>query len=70
MNIYLIGFMAVGKTTLGKRLAKDMQRPFIDTDKLIAQRTLKTIDEIFETLGEDEFRKIEADTLRSPRFLI
>lgn len=65
MNIYLIGFMAVGKTTLGKRLAKAMQRPFIDTDKLIAQRTLKTIDEIFETLGEDEFRKIEADTLRS-----
>lgn len=56
--------MAVGKTTIGKRLAKALHRPFIDTDQLIAQRTLKTIDEIFERLGEDEFRKIEADTLR------
>ena len=65
MNIYLIGFMAVGKTTLGKRLAKALQRPFVDTDNLIVQRTGKSIEEIFETLGEDEFRKIEADVLRS-----
>lgn len=64
MNIYLVGFMAVGKTTLGKRLAKAMDRPFIDTDKLITQHTHKSIDELFEVLGEDEFRKVEADVLR------
>jgi shikimate kinase len=65
MHIYLIGFMAVGKTTFGKKLARALAMPFIDTDKLIEQQTHKTIDQLFEELGEDEFRKLEADVLRN-----
>lgn len=65
MHIYLIGFMAVGKTTFGKKLARALALPFIDTDKLIEQQTHKTIEQLFEELGEDEFRKLEADVLRS-----
>ncbi len=56
--------MAVGKTTLGKRLARALSMPFIDTDKLIEQRTHKTIEQLFEEVGERAFRAIEADVLR------
>lgn len=57
--------MAVGKTTFGKRLARALSMPFIDTDKLIEQRTHKTIAQLFDELGEKAFRAIEADVLRS-----
>lgn len=65
MHIYLIGFMAVGKTTFGKKLARALAMPFIDTDKLIEHQTNKTIEQLFEELGENEFRKLEADVLRN-----
>jgi shikimate kinase len=63
MHIYLIGFMAVGKTTIGKKLARALAMPFLDTDKLIEHKTKKTIEQLFEELGEVEFRKLEADVL-------
>ncbi len=60
MNIVLIGFRGTGKSTVGKLLAKRLERDFIDSDKYIVSSTGKTIKSIFEEGGEDGFRKIEA----------
>lgn len=57
--------MAVGKTTLGKRLARALKRPFIDTDKLVEELTGSSVASIFEVEGEDSFRLKEAEALRS-----
>jgi 3-dehydroquinate synthase len=60
-NIVLTGFMGTGKTTVGKLLAKQLKRDFIDTDQLIEERQGLTIPEIFANLGESAFRRMEAD---------
>ncbi len=65
MHIYLVGFMAVGKTTFGKKLARALALPFIDTDKLIETRTNKSIEKLFAELGEDKFRELETEVLHS-----
>jgi shikimate kinase len=62
-NIYLIGFMAAGKSTVGRLLAKKLDRPFFDTDEVIQQRTGKSIRQIFAEGGEASFRKIEAEAV-------
>ena len=51
--------MGVGKSTIGKRLAKKLRVKFIDLDKLIEKREKSSIKEIFEIKGENYFRKIE-----------
>lgn len=53
--------MATGKTTVGKLLAKKLQRNFVDTDQLIETRQGLTIPEIFANLGEAAFRQMEAE---------
>lgn len=58
-NIYLTGFMACGKTTVGRLLALRLGRPLVDTDALIEQRTGKKIATIFKHNGEDCFRALE-----------
>ena len=63
--LYLIGFMGVGKTTIGKQIAALSKVIFIDTDNQIEKETSKSIKEIFETVGEIAFRKLETDTIRS-----
>ena len=63
MNIVIIGFRGTGKSTVGKLLAKRLERDFIDSDKYIESSTGKTIKSIFEEDGEEGFRKIEADTI-------
>ena len=63
-NIYLIGFMGAGKSTVGRDLAARLGRPFCDTDKLIEKRAGLTIPEIFDALGEDGFRRLEAEVIR------
>jgi len=63
--LYLIGFMGVGKTTIGKQIAAFNKVVFIDTDSQIEKETSKSIKEIFETDGEIAFRKLETDTIRS-----
>ncbi len=57
-NIVLTGFMGTGKTTTGKRIAKMLGRPFVDTDKVIAAEH-GPIPEIFATQGEAAFRALE-----------
>ena len=58
-NLVLLGMMAVGKTTLGKIVAKKHNLKFIDTDERIIKKNSKTIVEIFEQKGEKFFRKEE-----------
>lgn len=62
-NVFLIGYMGVGKTTIGKLLSAELGVEFIDLDKYIENRYRKTIHELFETKGEDGFRKIESEML-------
>ena len=58
-NLILLGMMAVGKTTIGRILAKKLKLEFIDTDKNIEKENLMKIEKIFETKGEAFFRKEE-----------
>lgn len=59
MNIYLIGFMGAGKSSVGELLASNLECEFIDSDRLIEQRVGYSIPEIFDQLGEAEFRSLE-----------
>lgn len=63
IRIYLIGYMGVGKTTVGKKLAKFFGINFIDLDKFIESKYHKTVPEIFAERGEKEFRLIEQKAL-------
>lgn len=63
-RVFLIGYMGVGKTTIGKLLSKELGVQFIDLDKSIESRYRKTIQEIFAEKGEEKFRSIERDMLR------
>lgn len=59
-NIFLIGLMGAGKTTVGRILARQLHKTFIDTDREIEKRTGVTIPVIFEFEGETGFRAREA----------
>ena len=63
LNIFLIGMMGSGKTTVGQILAKQLDYRFFDTDVLIERVAGKTINEIFATDGEDFFRDLESKIL-------
>ncbi|SDO57236.1 3-dehydroquinate synthase [Desulforhopalus singaporensis] len=63
-NIVLTGFMGTGKTSVGKRLASELNRKFVDTDELIQERQGISIPEIFRQHGEAAFRKMESDIAR------
>ncbi len=58
-NISLIGYRGVGKSTLGKLLAEELNMKFIDIDNLIESKIGMSIKAYFEKYGEKEFRKIE-----------
>lgn len=59
-NVFLVGMMGAGKTTLGRSLAQRLGREFIDTDKVLVERTGVPVATIFEIEGEDGFRRREA----------
>jgi shikimate kinase len=59
-NIILTGFMGVGKTSVGTRLAKDVGYAFVDIDTLIESDQRMTITDIFTKFGEPYFREVEA----------
>ncbi len=63
VNLYLIGMMGAGKSTLGTAIAKRMGYRFFDTDTLIEQVTTQSIPEIFQSSGETEFRMLEGQIL-------
>lgn len=62
-TITLIGFMGVGKTTIGKALAKRLNYQFIDTDKKIEKQFNMKVTDIFKRHGEAAFRKAERDII-------
>ena len=59
----VIGLPCSGKSTIGKRLAKKLRRPFIDLDSAIVLRLGCSIQEFFEQHGEEKFREVESETL-------
>lgn len=59
MKIFLVGMPASGKSILAQKLALSIKLNFIDTDTYIETETNKTVSEIFKSLGEKEFRKLE-----------
>ena len=63
MNIFLVGFMASGKTTLGSQLAALLGMSYVDMDEYIEKKNGKTIRQIFVTKGEEHFRKLENEAL-------
>lgn len=63
-HIYLVGFMGSGKSTVGPMLAELLQREFVDLDDRIVERAGKSIAEIFEDQGEQEFRRLESACLK------
>ncbi len=62
--LFILGYMACGKTTFGRALARATGREFIDLDFYIEQRFHKSIPEIFAERGENEFRRMESAMLR------
>lgn len=59
-NVFLVGMMGAGKTTVGKLLAKQLDKTFIDCDEELQQRTGVTVSHIFDVEGEAGFRKRES----------
>ena len=62
-NIVLVGFMGTGKTSVGKFVAKELRREFVDTDHEIERRENCDIPTIFSAAGEAEFRRIEREVI-------
>lgn len=63
LNIYLVGLMGVGKTTVGQEIATQLGYRFLDTDALVEQAAGQSIADLFATVGEAEFRNLETQVL-------
>jgi shikimate kinase len=68
-RIYLVGFMAAGKTTIGRRVAERLGMPFVDLDEEIERQSGRTIRAIFEGSGEAAFRERESALLAATEAL-
>jgi shikimate kinase len=64
MKIVLLGYMASGKSTIGREISKKLDMKFIDLDDYISKREKRSISEIFKVKGEIYFRRIESLYLR------
>ena len=62
-NIFLTGFMGTGKTSVGREVARRLGRRFVDVDDEIVAAQGRSIEAIFDSDGEDEFRRIERERL-------
>jgi shikimate kinase len=63
-KVALVGFMGVGKSTIGRVLADLLGYSFVDTDALVEERAGMSVSEIFSQSGEAAFRKLESEVLR------
>lgn len=63
VNLYLVGMMGAGKTTVGRILARKLKYHFFDTDAVIAQVANQSIADIFAAQGEEAFRELETQVL-------
>ncbi|NJK65143.1 MAG: shikimate kinase [Microcoleus sp. SU_5_3] len=63
VNVYLVGMMGSGKTTVGRILAKELKYHFFDTDEVISQAANQSIADIFAKEGEEAFREVETQVL-------
>ena len=61
--IFLVGYMGCGKSTLGRRLARRLGVPFVDTDARVEEREGATVSDLFRYEGEQRFREIEREVL-------
>lgn len=59
VNLYIVGFMGTGKSTIGRGVAQRLHMDFLDSDHEIERTAGRRITEIFETSGEAEFRRME-----------
>jgi len=64
-GLYIIGFMGSGKTTIGRLLADRLGWNFVDIDEDIEAGQQRSIADIFDTLGEEAFRRIESEALKA-----
>ncbi len=69
-GLYLVGFMAAGKTTVGRSLAEALGWCFVDTDTHIEMQEGRAIAEIFQERGESYFRELERKVIREQVSLI
>ncbi len=63
LNLYFIGMMGVGKSTIGKIVARELGYNFFDSDAVVEQAAKQSISKIFETQGEEAFRDLETSVL-------
>ncbi len=63
-NVVLVGMPSSGKSTVGRILARDLSRPFFDTDEEIVKRAKREISDIFKEDGESAFRDMESEVIR------
>lgn len=63
INVFLVGLMGTGKTTVGHLLARELGYGFCDTDAVIETVASKTINQIFAEDGEEKFRQLETEVL-------
>lgn len=64
-NIYLVGFMGVGKSTVARKVAHKLGLQFIDSDRAIEKNVGQSINDIFAKQGEEHFRKLERAFIES-----
>ena len=61
--LLLVGSPGAGKSSVGRRVAERLSVPFADTDHMVEAETGLSVSDIFVTMGEDEFRRLEADAV-------
>lgn len=61
--IFLVGFMAAGKTTVGRALAQKLNYRFLDLDDRIVEKARRSVPEIFAEYGEAHFRQLEREAI-------
>ena len=62
-HLVLVGLMGAGKTTVGRRCAKRLERPFVDLDDLIMTHAAMSIEDIWRERGEERFREVEREVV-------